>query len=370
LKRRQKKYPILIKTIFAVNILAAIALLFSYLSAFVNPSRTAFFAVFGLLYLPLFVSNAFFIVFWLIFRWQNLFLSIPVIIAGFFFPGVNFSINPINSALPGCTAIKVLDYNIQRFGLDLPKETYELNKLNIVNFIKSENADIISLQEFHGRGRTLYEPLSKMKTELGSETYYYESYFNPRYEQITGLVIFSKFQAVKKGKLKFEGTRTFGIYTDLLIQGDTVRVFNIHLASIQLTPSDIDFVVKAGQDQQDFGIRAVEIYRKLSEALALRTQQLDFLKEELKASPHPVILSGDFNDTPNSFLYSQITKLLNDTFRDEGNGFGFTYAGEIPFLRIDYVMHNDEFKTISHKRHLVDYSDHYPLTTLLCPASN
>jgi endonuclease/exonuclease/phosphatase family metal-dependent hydrolase len=245
--------------------------------------------------------------------------------------------------------------------MDAKGHKFDRNREEILRFIGETDSDIVCIQEYHGKGKTLYEPLQQNKEMLGAESYYYESYFNPRYQQLTGLAIFTKLKAVNKGKLIFEGSRTFGIFTDLLTGNDTIRVFNIHLASIQLKPSDIDFVVNPGQNQDEMGIHALRIYDKLNEAFKLRERQMEQIVKELENCKYPVILAGDFNDTPTSYTYRNTKALLEDTFREKGTGFSITYAGRIPFLRIDYIMKSKEFKTKKYRRHMVEYSDHYPV---------
>lgn len=291
-------------------------------------------------------------------------LSLILLLISFSTIRENFQFST-NSKIDSANNIKLLTYNLQRYGLDVNQDTFENNKESVLLFIKGEDPDIVCLQEFHGKGGTLYEPLQKMKTDLQATDYYYESYFNPRFNQLTGLVIFSKYDAVNKGKLKFEGSRTFGIYTDLVINKDTVRVFNIHLASIQLRPSDIDFVVNPGKDDEVFSIHALKIYAKLSEAFELREHQMDYLINEISRCPYPILLSGDFNDVPSSYVYNKITSKLEDTFVEKGTGFSITYAGRIPFLRIDYVMKSKGFTTLSYKRRKVDFSDHFPVSATL-----
>ena len=47
---------------------------------------------------------------------------------------------------------------------------------------------------------------------------------------------------------------------------------------------------------------------------------------------------GDFNDTPVSYAYRKIRKGLNDSFVNSGYGAGFTYKGNYPPNRIDYIL--------------------------------
>jgi endonuclease/exonuclease/phosphatase family metal-dependent hydrolase len=78
--------------------------------------------------------------------------------------------------------------------------------------------------------------------------------------------------------------------------------------------------------------------------------------------PFPVIVLGDFNDTPQSYTYAVIRgEDLHDSFVQRGSGIGTTYAGSIPGLRIDFVMTGSRFTIIRHEVLKLPYSDHYPV---------
>jgi endonuclease/exonuclease/phosphatase family metal-dependent hydrolase len=52
---------------------------------------------------------------------------------------------------------------------------------------------------------------------------------------------------------------------------------------------------------------------------------------------HPVVLMGDFNDTPFSVIHSRLRRHYQDTYRAIGRRWGPTFrAGVIP-LRLDYI---------------------------------
>ncbi len=347
-----------------LNILAVIGLLASLIAGWLSPSAAPLFQAMGLLYPILLIVNLLFVVFWLVVRSRLWVLSFLFILLGYGNLMRNFGINFGDRPANGRATISLLTYNVQHFGLYASREKYEKIRTDIIDWLKNEESDIVCMQEYHGKGKTLYGPLQEMKVQLGALSYYYESYFNPRYQQLTGLVTISKYEAVNKDRLKFDGSRTFGIFTDLLIGGDTIRLFNIHLASIQLMPSDIDFVVNPAQDKE-MGLHALKIYSKLSQAFLLRQRQAAFLTEKIKASPYPVILCGDFNDTPSSFVYREITGLLTDTFVEKGFGLGPTFAGGLPLLRIDFILKSDKFSTLSYRRHKVYFSDHFPVSAVL-----
>jgi len=336
------------------------------LATFAPPSTMPVFSILALIYPILVILNLAFVAIWLLLKSKWLFISLLVLLLGFPNISNNFQLFGNGSVNDDLSTIKVLTYNVQLFGLIEDKSVVTEKRNTILQFIQNEEPQIICLQEYYSEGITPYAPLESMKTDLNVSTHYYESYFSPRHNQLTGLVIFSKYPAIDKGKLKFNGTRTFGIYTDLLINGDTIRVYNIHLASIQLLPADIDFVVNAGQENEDnIKQHAISIYSKLKDAFSLREKQMNYLTEQLSRCDYSVILCGDFNDTPSSYVYDQISTELEDTFCQKGRGISVTYAGQIPFLRIDYIMKSEFFSTMTYQRYKVDFSDHYPLGAIL-----
>ena len=357
-----KKIPILTGVLLTLNIIAAIALIMALLASYTPPSQHAVFSIAALVYPLILFANLLCIGLWIILKRKYWLLSLTIILLGVSNLKNNFQISMADNHTTSDSSIKIISYNVQLFATDEKGRDSADLKNHIVQFLKAEGANIICLQEYHSMDRNVYTPLINMNNKLLKNSYYYESYFNPRFDQLSGLVIFSKYKAVNKGKLKFQGSRTYGIYTDLLILGDTVRVFNIHLASIRLQASDIDFVMKpAFKDQESFKNRSASIYTKLSNAFILREQQMKALQDEITHCSYPIILCGDFNDTPSSYVYSMLNDNLTDSFIKKGNNLGSTYAGNIPFLRIDYIFTSRHFRVNEFERKKVGYSDHFPV---------
>ncbi len=326
------------------------------------PSTSGLLPVFGLFYPIIFIFNLLFAIFWILIRSRFIFIPLVVFLFGLSNFSDNFQLSvPSRMSKADTLSTKVLTYNVQQFR-NGKKNTDVGVKNRLLSFIEDQHADIICLQEYQSTGKQLYESIKETRDRLRLEAYYYESYFNPKYDLLSGLVIFSKYKAVSSGKLKISGSRTFGIYTDLLINDDTVRVFNIHLASIKLEKADLGFV--ANPDQEKLKDKSLAIYQKLNKAFLLRELQTKLLLEKVKNSPYPIILSGDFNDTPSSWVYHQLQDYLNDSFVEEGNGISITFAGPIPLLRIDYVLHSG-FETLDYDRHRFSGSDHFPVTAIL-----
>ncbi len=307
-----------------------------------------------------------FLIYWIVTKSRLSAFSLVILLFGFnnFFN--NFQLSLINSVDKQPDQIKVLSYNVQNFGEQKRSQSTIENKSEITNFLLNQNADIVCIQEYYSTNDQLYKPLKEIRDTLSANTYYYESYFNPKYNQLSGLVTFSKYKAVNKGKLKFTGSRTFGIYTDVLINNDTVRIFNIHLASIKLKPEDLDFVVNPEAENSDnLKSHTSDIYQKLVQAYLLREKQLKYLVEEIKSTKYEIILCGDFNDTPSSWIYKQLQKYLTDTFVKKGMGIDRTYAGPLPFLRIDYILTGNSFNIVGFTRHNILKSDHFPISAIM-----
>ena len=74
------------------------------------------------------------------------------------------------------------------------------------------------------------------------------------------------------------------------------------------------------------------ILTRLKRAFIKRAKQADLIKFSIDSSPYPVIVCGDFNDTPASYTKNTIATNLSDAFVESGNGFGRSYIGKFPSL--------------------------------------
>jgi len=81
----------------------------------------------------------------------------------------------------------------------------------------------------------------------------------------------------------------------------------------------------------------------------------------MSQSPYPIILCGDFNETPQSYIYKLLSENFDDAFREGGWGIGSTYAGKIPGLKIDHILYPKEMKVLDARVSKVEFSDHYPV---------
>ena len=147
---------------------------------------------------------------------------------------------------------------------------------------------------------------------------------------------------------------------------DTVRIYNMHLQSIAFAPNDYKYIEDLQSDVENEDIeRSKNILRRLKLAFIKRAKQSELISASISSCHFPIIVCGDFNDTPASYTYHTISQNLNDAFVESGNGLGRSYVGKFPSFRIDYILHSDKFKAHNFKTIREELSDHFPVVTYL-----
>ena len=175
-----------------------------------------------------------------------------------------------------------------------------------------------------------------------------------------GILTISKYPIINRGDIVHPESSSLTIFTDLVINSDTIRIYNNHLQSFRLRRMEKSFLAEIGADKGMYEIKSIS--KLLKKGFADRAAQSKSVKEHIENSPYPVIVCGDFNDTPVSFSYRKIRNGLLDAFVEAGSGAGFTYRDKYPPNRIDYILYDDTFNCTGFSLNRVDYSDHYPIT--------
>jgi endonuclease/exonuclease/phosphatase family metal-dependent hydrolase len=206
--------------------------------------------------------------------------------------------------------------------------------------------DILCTQE---TGSTFYKILAQ---KMG-----YDYTFNLK----KGRVILTRFPIEGGGDIPFGATANSSIWADIRIGKQVVRVYNVHLQSNKVTSATEKVIEQGeldeGETWHDIGL----VLGQVGRATKVRSEQARRLKDHIAASPNPVVLCGDFNDTPNSYVYHLLSDGLKDSFTEKALGLGTTFAGALPLLRIDFVLSDPAFNTFSHKTVRAPFSDHFPV---------
>lgn len=362
-KSDQSKSSLLIRLLFSVNVIIGFLMLGAYISTHISPNSIPYISFLGLMYPIFLILIICFSIVWLIFKRKYLIFNFIVFVLGWNhftdFYAFNNSI-VVHSA----NDVKVLSYNVRIF--DYYSVKTRLNtRDNIFEFLQSENADVYCFQEFFHQENSPNFKTKDTLIDLLQTKYYHERYTHEMTgKKFFGVVTFSKYPVIHKGGIKFDNDdNNYCIYTDIIKNKDTIRVFNAHLGSIRLKQKDYA-VFGDDENSANYKVDTVQqnIIGRLILAFEKRAIQIEQVMAEVKQSPYPVILCGDFNDTPVSYCYRQVTRELEDVFIESGNGIGTTYIGKIPSNRIDYIFHSTELKGTEFVVHDVNYSDHKPIS--------
>lgn len=268
-------------------------------------------------------------------RW-SVTLQIFMMMIGLYWFAVPTIYTPVEP--PDSETFKVITYNV----LGINEELDEA-----VEWLVAQNADIIVLQEtsigYDQRLAGLYD------------VYAHESH-------IEGSVrIFSRYEIVSQEILVIEEYPGHLVLRVVLNQnGRNIATYATH------------FVLPVAPEKHlplpspNYGIDFVLRYDETR-----RNQQIRTLLDILRGETLPYILAGDFNMSDSSLIYREIDAQLNDAFRGAGAGAGRTWpvAAKInlppvvqPLLRIDYIWHTDDMRTVSAKVGAPIGSDHLPVT--------
>lgn len=250
-------------------------------------------------------------------------------------------------------AFTVASHNVGRMWGSKPLTDTQYDKLadDYARFLSQHGApDILCTQETRGK----FYPVLAEKMGYGHK-------FNLK----KGTVILSKYPMEAGGDIPFGKTRNSTLWVDIRVQGQLLRVYNVHLQSNKVT-NDAEKVVEEGElNEEKTWLDIGRVLGKVGRATAQRTEQAERLRAHVEACPHPAILCGDLNDTPNSYVYRLLSNGLHDTFSDKGLGLGTTYGGVLPFLRIDYILTDKALHTYTCRHVRGPFSDHFPVVATL-----
>jgi endonuclease/exonuclease/phosphatase family metal-dependent hydrolase len=344
--------------LLSLNLVAALALGLASLSVFISPEKVWFAAVLGLAYPYLLLLNLIIGVFWLVFKPGYALISAVVIVAGYGQIGNYLQFSGRQTQEKG---IRMISYNVRYF-MGASQFPNKENADHILDFLRQSNADIICLQEVRLNKRQIFD-ISNNKIPLISHMQLAHT------SHEGGQLTLTRFPIVNMGEIRFKNSGNMVIYTDMLMNNDTVRVYNCHLQSYRLLPDEINSI-----DSMQFSYqpknkeKMKDLSQKFKDAVVKRAEQAAALREHLNKCRYPVIVCGDFNDTPVSFTYHMVRGDLKDSFVESGKGTANTYNGKLPSFRIDYILHSPIFESYNFQVSTLNHSDHYPISCDLLPA--
>ncbi|MCY7423095.1 MAG: endonuclease/exonuclease/phosphatase family protein, partial [Chitinophagaceae bacterium] len=210
-----------------------------------------------------------------------------------------------------------------------------------------------------------YDSNIKLFDSIGYKYYYLpkdDFQVNGDMTSTFGSIIISKTPITDTHRVNFPSAPHESIvFGDVIFNSRKVRLATMHLVSLDLGAPD-DRSEFYGRVDQNFLLRKSRM-QKLKFYDSIHASQAEFVRQLLDKSPYPVIISGDFNSVPGSYTYHKIKGNLQDCFVEKGYGFGRTFSGLSPTLRIDYIMADKQFKVRQYTAPAMYLSDHFPVVT-------
>jgi endonuclease/exonuclease/phosphatase family metal-dependent hydrolase len=329
-----KKSSIFNKLLYFINSVFACILLFAYLLPYISPETIPAFAVFSLFVPLLIIINTIFLIYWIIKLKKHVLISAFVLGIGWFFATPFYKFTQTKSAFN--SDIKIMSYNVRMFNFYNWSDD-EQTSMNMFDFIREKNPDILAIQEYYGyEGVQIDFPYKYIKTKSKTNKF--------------GLAIYSKFKIIKTGSLDYKNTANNAIYVDVLKEKDTVRIYNIHLESLKINPEKENF----GQENSE------KLFKRLKNGFLKQTTQTEQFLAHEKQWKGKKIICGDFNNTSYSWVYTQISRDKKDAFIEAGKGFGKSFNYMFP-MRIDFILTDESMLVNNFETFSVKYSDHFPI---------
>jgi len=363
------KKGFLFLAVFLQLVVAALFVTATYASR-LHPGDWWFTGFLGLFFPFLMLSMFVLLIFWIFINRWGVFFSLGVLLLCL--PAIRVHL-PFN--LPAAfqqqrdsSAIRLMSWNLRHF-IPFNESGFKPDRIHqqkeMVQQIRQYQPDVICMQEFISMPYEGDEdPRHILVKELGYKYHQFAGHDIFGTDQYSGIAIFSRYPIIDGNVLPLPASDPDDseepVYADVVIRGDTLRVYSIHLKSFGFGSKEykaLDDVEAKGDDRR--------VFRKMRSTFLWHGLQADHFRDEVDASPHPVVIAGDFNDVPASYAYSVIKGNRTDAFLEKGAGLGATFNSSssavlqmLPTLRIDYILHSPEMYTMQFTRGGKWLSDH------------
>ncbi|MDZ7721589.1 MAG: endonuclease/exonuclease/phosphatase family protein [candidate division KSB1 bacterium] len=257
--------------------------------------------------------------------------------------------------------LRVMSWNI---GMDAERMESE----QMVGFIRRENPDIICIQEFQtGQRRVFVDQLS--------DQYPYQKW-SRRVSDYGGGAILSRLPFLHSELVsinsEYDPDSPITItHASVSWRDKQIDVYNCHLHH------SANYLLEQFMGKRDF-----KLYNHDAQTGYMRHRdEARQLASRLFPVERPLIVTGDFNDTPNSWVYQLYSKYLKNSFASAGWGLGTTFAEyritdkvpvpvkaeKINILRIDHIFYSHDFQAFETQVYNTVESGHKPQIVTLVP---
>ncbi len=272
--------------------------------------------------------------FWV--AWNRVFMSINLLVLIGLYPQLQHLYRTSSPFNPSPSDVTLISYNVAAFD-------YKYDRgFDIIATLIPYRPDILVLQEFWNAkdpqgDSSIIELIQK---HMGFKYVSFVALIPTRY----GMAIFSKFPIVNSGRVTDlnQKARNGAAYADLKMYGETLRIYNLHLESYQLSPAQRRAIYDDELGQEKLTFRTGwSISKTLAKTWYRQQEQVQQICKHIQDSivaPKSVIICGDLNNPPYNYIYRAVRGSLQDAFLERGSGWGTTYGKGLGAFRIDYIF--------------------------------
>lgn len=347
--------------VFVLALLAfvgLVAMVLSVLNPYIHPKQFIWTSFFGLAFWEIFLFNLLIFIVLLLLWSRKVWIAVLALVVAL--PGVRKSYS-FGSKVKEDNFIRVMSYNVHHFR-HVDGETAVADfAYQVINNVREQNPDVLCCQEFmaYEKGVSRSKCIENFAQGAGFQHIYYNKKNN-----FGGNVVFSKYPITKMTSDVGLGKEITSGNMVLVDAGNKGRFYvaNLHLISYNITDGEINVLTNSTELRNQFDTVGMTVARKLKYAFEKRSEEVSEVLESMSQLEGPILVCGDFNDTPMSFTYKQMQEAgFVDSFTKVGRGIKPTYAGKLPLMRIDYIWGNGKVQPLNFKRFRNKASDHYPI---------
>ena len=304
----------LIRGFFIVsNFIVVFFYLLVCLVPFLNAGKFWFVAMLGLGFPLLLLLVLVFLIMMLIMRSRWVFLSVAALLISWQQLSVVFAVRAGKefSVEKPPAELRVLSWNVSRWDEFNKKLKGGVSFRGLMmDFVQAQEADVLCFQEFfESHSPRYFDANIPVLEKMGFPYHYFfvtssEGDGNFQY----GMIIFSRYPIIDSGEYLLGANKhSEGLcYADISLQNRVIRVYTAHFQSVGFERQDYEGVGKIA------GLRSM--LRKIKNSYHLRSQQAEMARKFIDASPHPVIVCGDLDDVPSSYVYFKMRGKFQDAF--------------------------------------------------------
>jgi len=341
--------------------LAVCTILVSVLSicVYINARHEGSFAISGFygLFQPILILTSFLLfIYWVIRLSPMAIIPLLAIILnwGFISSSYQLPLSRKTISKTGKISFHLATYNVQGFKIGNQRAmTVDV----VSDFMEEKKVDVLCLQEVDFDSTYTIDSIAKA---FHKRMPYYTYALSPK--PGFHLMVMSRFPIIRSMHFHFGQEGNQAMQTDLVIEGDTIRLFNFHLQTTNFNQTKFEIVPENWLwNIHGEAKKSTTVYNILQHNYQKRTVQADFIRKQIAATTYPILSCGDMNSIPSSYTYFQMKGPLKDGFKTAGRGYEYTLLGLYRLYRVDYIFHSKDFDGYSYQSYKLRYSDHKPV---------